>query len=388
VWWVVGVIVLAAAGAGAWLVFSPSPAEPSADSMTVAATRGTQRQTVGATGTIQPARRADLQFAVSGEVTEVLVAEGDTVTAGQVLARVDDELLAAEVAAADADLDAARARRDDDVAAGASATQLAADDAAVVSAQSRLASAQASLDHAQLRATIAGTVADVGLAVGDQVSGGDGSSPSDGATSPNAAQDDESGEDTPAITVVSTGRFVVDATVAAADVEPLKKGQQVEITPVDAAEPIEGTVTTVGRVAEATDSGAAAFPVTIEVTGEHDDVYAGSSATVTIIVAERADVLTVPTPALHGEGDSAYVYKMVDGRRVKTPVRVGTAYGALTEIVSGLAEGDEVEVAGFVRRPGGDQGGDQGGEQGGPVNGGPQFQPGDVVKIPGGGGGK
>jgi macrolide-specific efflux system membrane fusion protein len=385
---VAGVIVLAAAGAGAWLVFAPSEAEPSADSMTVAATRGTQRQTVGATGTIQPARRADLEFAVSGEVTEVLVAEGDTVTAGQVLARVDDELLAAEVAAADADLDAARARRDDDVAAGASDSQLAADDASVVSAQSRLASAQESLDHAQLRATLAGTVADVSLAVGDQVSGGDGSSPSDdGATSPNAAQDDESGEDTQAITVVSTGRFIVEASVAAADVGQLKKGQQVEITPVDATEPVEGTVTTVGRVAEADDSGAATFPVTIEVTGEHDDVYAGSSATVTVIVAERDDVLTVPTQALHGEGDETYVHKMVDSRRVRTDVRVGTAYGPLTEIVSGLAEGDEVEVAGFVRRPGGDQGGgDQGGEQGGgPVV---DVGPGGDGKVPDGGGGR
>jgi macrolide-specific efflux system membrane fusion protein len=382
---VAGVVVLAAAGAGAWLVFTPPQAETSADSMTVAATRGTQRQTVGATGTIQPARRADLQFAVSGEVTEVLVAEGDTVTAGQVLARVDDEVLRAQVAAADADLDAALARRADDVAAGASDTQLAADDATVVSARSRLASAQESLDHARLRATIAGTVADVGLAVGDQVSGGDGSSPSDGSTSPSAAQDDESGEDTPAITVVSTGRFVVDASVPAADVERLKKGQQAEITPVDAAEPVEGTVTTVGRVAEATDSGAAAFPVTIEITGEHDDVYAGSSATVTIVVEERADVLTVPTQALHGEGDSAYVNKMVDGRRVKTTVRVGTAYGSVTEILSGLAEGDEVEVAGFVGRPGGNQG-DQGGKAG--VDEGPQVGPGDVVVIPGGGGGK
>ena len=97
-------------------------------------------------------------------------------------------------------------------------------------------------------------------------------------------------------------------------------------------------------------------------------------------------MLTVPTQALHGEGDSTYVHKMADGRRVKTAVRVGTAYGPLTEILSGLAEGDEVEVAGFVGRPGGNQGGDQGGKL--DVNEGPKVGPGDVVVIPGGGGGK
>jgi multidrug efflux pump subunit AcrA (membrane-fusion protein) len=384
VWWAAGAIVLAAAGAGAWLVITPSAAEPPADSMTVAATRGTQRQTVDASGTVGPAARADLEFAVSGEVTAVLVAEGDTVTKGQVLATVDDEVLRAEVTAADANLDAAQARHDDDVAAGASDTQLAADGAAVVSAQSKLAAAQESLNQASLRATIAGTVADVGLAVGDQVSGGDGSSPSDGSTSPSAAPDDQSGEDTTAITVVSTGRFVVDASVAGADVAKVKKGQQVEVTPVDATQPVAGTVTAVGLVAEADDSGAATFPVTIAVTGTHDDVYAGSSATVAIVVEERADVLTVPTQAVHGEGDDTYVYEMAGGARVKTAVRIGTAYGPQTEIVSGLAEGDEVELAGFVRRPSGDGGENDGnGGQVG-VDEGPQLVPGGGM-MPGGG---
>lgn len=385
VWWAAGVLVLAAAGAGAGLVFTPSAAEPSADAMSVAATRGTQRQTVDASGTVGPAAEADLEFAVSGEVIAVLVAEGDRVTKGQVLATVDDELLRAEVTAADADLDAARARRDDDAAAGASDTQLAADDAAVVSAQSKLAAATESLHQASLRATIAGTVAEVGLAVGDRVSGG--SSPSDGSTSPSAAQDDQSGEDTSAITVVSTGRFVVDASVPGADVAKVKKGQQVEVTPVDATQPVAGTVTSVGLVAEADDSGAATFPVTVAVTGTHDDVYAGSSATVSIIVAERADVLTVPTQAIHGEGGDTYVYKVVDGTRVRTAVKIGVAYGPQTEIVSGLAEGDEVELAGFVRHPGGDSGGNGGnGGKGGQVgvDEGPQLAPGGGM-MPGGG---
>jgi multidrug efflux pump subunit AcrA (membrane-fusion protein) len=378
IWSAVAVVVLAG-GAGAWFVLAPSEAQ-STTTATATVTSGPQRQTVSATGTVQPAQRADLEFAVSGEVTAVLVAEGDTVTAGQALARVDDALLAAQVDAADSALDAAQARRDDDTAAGATDTRLAADDAAVVSARSRLASAQASLGHATLRATIAGTVVAVGLAVGDQVSGGDGSAPDDDATAPNSVPDDQS-DDTSAVTVVSTDRYVVDASVAGSDVDEVRAGQAVEITPVDATEPVEGTVRSVGLVAETADSGAATFPVAVEVTGERDDIFGGSSATVTIVVEERDDVLTVPSQALHSEGGTTYVYKIASGRRVRTTVELGTAYGPQTEVRSGLAEGDEVELTGFVRMPG--SGNDQ---NGGKVDGGPELRPGGGTVFPGGAG--
>ena len=372
--WLAVVVVVAAGGAGAWLVLRPSSAAPAAQAMTAAVTSGPQRQTVSATGTVKPAKQADLSFAVSGEVTAVLVAEGDTVTAGQVLATVDDELLRAEVDAAQSNLDAADARRDDDTAAGASATQLSADDAAVVSARSRLTSAQDSLGQARLRATIAGTVAAVDLAVGDRVSGGDnGSAPSGDSSTP--TDQSGSGSTTAQFTVVSTNRFIVEASVASGDVERVKARLAADVTPVDATEPVPGTVTTVGLVAQVDDSGVATFPVTIDVTGERDNIYAGSSATVTIVVEERPGVLTVPSQALHSEGGQTYVYKIVGGERVRTDVEIGTAYGPQTEVVSGLAEGDEVEIDGFVRAPGaGNQDNQNGGGQG------PKM-------FPGGGGG-
>lgn len=362
--WLAVAVVLAAGGAGAWLLLRPPPAESTQETMTAAASVGTQRQTVSATGTVQPAERADLGFAVSGEVTEVLVTEGDTVTAGQVLATVDDELLAAEVDAAESELDAAQARRDDDTAAGASDTQLAAAEAAVVSASSRLTAAQEALEQADLTSTIAGTVAAVDLAVGDQV-GGDAPQGDDDATALG-------------ITVVSTNRYIVEAAVAGSDVERLEAGMAAEVVPVDAVEPVEGTVRTVGLVAEADDSGVATFPVTVDLTGEPKGVFAGSSATVSIIVEEREDVLTVPSQALHGEGGETYVNKVVNGEPVRTDVEVGTAYGPLTEIVSGLAEGDEVELAGFTRPPGG--GGDDDGGDGNT-----KIFPGGGGPMPGGG---
>jgi multidrug resistance efflux pump len=56
--------------------------------------------------------RVELAFEGSGQLTEILVDEGDRVKAGQVLARLDDRIARAQVAKAQAALEAAVARRD------------------------------------------------------------------------------------------------------------------------------------------------------------------------------------------------------------------------------------------------------------------------------------
>jgi len=64
-----------------------------------------------APGRVEPVHDAvKLAFEAQGRIAEILVDEGDTVHAGQVLARLDDRLAKARVAAADAGLAQAKAR--------------------------------------------------------------------------------------------------------------------------------------------------------------------------------------------------------------------------------------------------------------------------------------
>jgi len=365
-----GVVVVAAGGAAAWWLLKP--AEASTTPVVVSATVGTQRQTVSASGTIEPAAQADLNFSVSGEVTQVLVKEGDQVTTGQALATVDDTLLQAQLTAAQASLDAAEDKESSDDSASAQA--------AVVSAESDVTAAQEAVDNATLKSTIDGTVVTVGLKVGDRVSTG-----SSGGSGGNGNSGGGSDTSTTQFTVVSTNTFVVDAKVGSSDIAQVKQGMAAEVTATGATEAVDGTVQTVGLVASADDSGAATFPVTIAVTGEQKNIYAGSSATVSIVVEERQNVLTVPALALHTDGNTTYVNKMVDGKAVRTNVKVGASFGPQTEIVSGLKENDQIEVAaaaptgggGGTRNgnggnvfPGGGFNGGGGGFQGGGGNGG------------------
>jgi hypothetical protein len=45
--------------------------------------------------------------------------------------------------------------------------------------------------------------------------------------------------------------------------------------------------------------------------------------------------------------------KMAGGKAVKTPVKIGTVYGATTQILSGLKSGDTVQVPGITLPSGG-----------------------------------
>ena len=300
-------------------------------------------------------------------MTAVLVEAGDKVHKGDRLATLDTSSLDAALTSAQAQLDASQAQYDDDVDADASSTQLAADTAAVAAAESGLSQAKDDLASATLRATMSGTVASVDVAVGDQVSGSS-SNGSDGATGDDPSSGSDTGSTTTSqVVLVSPRHFKVVADVAADDVTSVKKGMQVQLTPSGASKAVFGTVTAVGLVAEASSSGAATFPVTVVVTGAQPKLYAGTSATVSIITKQVTDVLAVPAMALHTSGSTTYVEKLVGGKQVRATVKIGDTYGSNTEVISGLEAGDKVVLA-TLKLPTGN--GNDGGNNGGKFPGG------------------
>ncbi|MEO7236721.1 MAG: biotin/lipoyl-binding protein [Lapillicoccus sp.] len=353
----VAVLVVAAAAGGWWWTHRPTAAAAAVATQLVAASTETVKETVSATGTIQPATQANLKFAQSGKVTAVSVKVGDTVTAGQALGAIDGTNLTAALTLAQQQLTAAQAQLTAATTA-ANAQQIASANAQVTSAQTKVTSAQQALDQATLSSSIAGTVASVNVGVGDTVSGGTSSSGSSGSSAASGASGSgasgsgaasaagssaASSASSAQFVVIATNAWVVNATVGASDLAKLKSGLQATITPTDAAQPIFGTLSTVGVIGT-TSGGTSTFPVTIAVTGAPTGLYAGTTANVVITYKQVPDVLTVPTAAIHDEAGQTVVYQMKDGAQVSTPVTVGTVYGATTQITKGLAAGDEVVV--------------------------------------------
>jgi HlyD family secretion protein len=92
--------------AGAASASSPQPLPVTAQAVRV----GTLTSTFALTGTVVPARQANLASVISGTVREVTVQIGDRVSAGQLLVQIDDSTLQAQLAQDEATLTEARAR--------------------------------------------------------------------------------------------------------------------------------------------------------------------------------------------------------------------------------------------------------------------------------------
>ncbi|HEY8450348.1 MAG TPA: HlyD family efflux transporter periplasmic adaptor subunit [Bacillota bacterium] len=110
--WLIIVAVAVLAAAGAYIAWGqrgaalPEEGEQEAPREPVVSDAGV----VIAEGEVVPIRESSLSFAVGGIVAEVFVEEGEAVTAGQVLARLDARQQAAAVAQAEADVQRAIAR--------------------------------------------------------------------------------------------------------------------------------------------------------------------------------------------------------------------------------------------------------------------------------------
>ncbi len=302
--------------------------------------RGTMQQAISANGVIQPAQVADLNFTVSGRVTAVDAAVGQTVGAGAVLAAVSATALDVQEASAQASYDAAEAKLAADRNAGAPTSQVQADVAAIAAAAAQLTTAKKAVAGATLLSPIAGTVASVGLTVGEQVSGSSGSAsspsrgPSGGTLNGSGAQ----------VVVESTDNFVIDTTVDDTQVGALAVGDHVLVVPTASAPPVPGTLTSVGQIAQP-GTGIPSYPITITLTGTPSGIVAGMTAQLTIVVKQLKGVLEVPTPAIsYKRGRPAVTVVEAGGARVVHPVTIGTTTGGETEITHGLSAGARVAV--------------------------------------------
>ncbi|WP_456844424.1 efflux RND transporter periplasmic adaptor subunit [Cellulomonas sp. P5_C6] len=333
---------------------------------TVAASLTTMQKSVSGSGTLTPSVQQDVSFDVSGTVTAVPVAVGQTVTVGQTLATVDTLQLNADLLQAKATLASAQAKLSD----ASGTAQVAAAQAQVDVAQSGVDTAQTAMDGATLTAPVAGLLTAVNLEVGDAVSGGStGNAPSGSSTGTTS---------TAQFTIVGTDAWEVDVTVSDADVALIAVGDQAEVTLDGATTPIFGTISEIGLLSTS-DSGVAAYPVTVAVTGDQAGLHDGVAADVALVYERRTDVLTIPSLAVTTATDGTTTVKEVDadGKTIDVTVTTGETSGNLTEITAGLAEGDEVVLATFTPGSGGTGRQNQnqqdgqfpsGGFQGGPPN--------------------
>jgi HlyD family secretion protein len=87
----------------------------------------------------------------------------------------------------------------------------------------------------------------------------------------------------------------------------------------------------------------------ITVDDARGDLLPNTNVTVTVTTSQRFNVLSIPREALHTDGGD-YVYRVLNGKLVRTPVQVGVVNLTRAEIVNGLTDKDTVATSSLSNR--------------------------------------
>jgi len=333
----IGACVLVAA-AGLWIALRPS--EKSGMTLETAPTeRITIRNSVTATGTVEPVTEVEVGTQVSGIIDKLYADYNDVVKAGQLIAEMDKVTLQAELESSQAELASCKTEYEYRMKEYSRTRTLhekeLVSDAEYDEALYLYEKARNAYEQAQ--AAIVKVKRNLGYATI--------TSPIDGVVISRAVEEGQTvaaGFETPTLFTIANDltQMQVVADVDEADIGQVSDGQRVEFT-VDA------------------------YPDdTFEAYNPELKLKPGLTANVTIFTLEKDDALAVPTKALRFVPDGELLAALglraeaaaeaEPGKRelwvkqgttlVPRYVTAGSASGELTEIVDGLNDGEEVAV--------------------------------------------
>jgi hypothetical protein len=116
-----------------------------------------------------------------------------------------------------------------------------------------------------------------------------------------------------------------------------------QVTTDGTTKAVTGVVVSVGLTETASDD--TAYPVVIALSRHATSLVSGADAAVTVDLASAADVIAVPTSAVHHNGAATYVERLRGGKLVHVSVKVGAVGPALTEVRSGVSAGERIVLA-------------------------------------------
>ena len=298
--------------------------------------RGDIAQRVSANGTLNPVSLVSVGTQVSGAVRALHVNFNDRVKKGQVLLELDDALLAtqvrqsaANVLSAEASLELARSTeaRQRELVARKFISERELEQAVQVrrSAEAALAVARAQADrdrvnlaYAVIRSPIDGIVIDRVVDVGQTVA---------------------ASFQTPTLIKIAGDlrQMQIDTSFAEADIGNVRVGQPARFT-VDAFpdRQFSGRVDQI-RLNPTNQQNVVTYNVVIAVANPDEELLPGMTATVTLVVAERKDVLRVPNAALRFRppGDAAATGAASEGAARRDGARAGRETEAGARATSG-----------------------------------------------------
>jgi len=296
------------------------------------------QQTLSLSGALRAVDISSVKARVAAEVREISVREGDTVRAGQIVARMDVTEFQARVDQARGTLNAARAQldiatknRDNNRALvekgfisknafDNSASQYATAEANVEAAKGALDVVQKLVNDTVIRSPISGVVAMRYVQAGEKVSA-----------------------DNKLLDIVNLQKMELEAAVPTNDITNVAIGQRVTLRIEGLPQMIEGKVV---RINPATQSGSRSVLVYVQIANPQNQLRSGMFAEAQLILKTKTGVLALPQNAIRKDGNGTYVYVVEGGVLARKPVTIGmsgrTSDDYMTEVLSGIDFGTQI----------------------------------------------
>lgn len=290
----------------------------------VAASRRAVAASYTGTTTLEPRAESQVVAKTSGVALAVMVEEGQQISAGQALVRLDPDRARLAVAQAEAQMrklenNYHRARQlvDQQMISANDVDQIKFD---LENARAQYNLAKLELSYTTVVAPISGTIASRSIKTGNFVQ-----------------------INTPIFRIVDNSKLEATLNVPERELATLKAGLPV-LLQADAlpGKTFQGVV---DRVANVVDAGSGTFRVVCAFADK--TLQPGMFSRIRIDYDQRADALVVPRIALLDDGDPA-VFVVRDGKAARVPVKLGYADGEWLEVREGLKAGDRVVTAGKV----------------------------------------
>ena len=328
---------LASAGAAFVLLAACAEPEETAPIYEVAGvSRANISVSVGSAGVVEPLASVEVKSKASGEVLELHVETGDSVTAGELLVRIDPRTVRNRLAQAEAELKAAQSRQsisesqmeraESLVKQGTfteadyelAALELANAEAQVVSSRVEVENARIAVDDTEIRAPVSGTIIEKPVEKGQVIS-----SPTQ-----------DVGGGTSLMKMADLGAVQVRALIDETDIGKVRTGMNATVTVAAYPnQPFNGQVQKIEPQA-VVEQNVTMFAVIISIQNPDGLLLPGMNAEVDVSIARGNDLMTIPVMALRTQRDLA-----------STAAILGVEVNALSRQIAQSRSGSEGEDA-------------------------------------------
>lgn len=307
---------------------SIAPHDPAIDVEVAPARHRLIREEISAVGTLRAVESVMLRPEIAGRIDKIHFRDGQTVRAGDLLFELDATVIGAEVEQARAELDLARSnvRRTRELANQrfVSARSLDEAESSMRVLEAKLKVAQARMGKTRLKAPFDGVLGLRKVSVGDYV---------------------DVGADL--VLVEDLSSMQVDLRLPERFLGAIEPGQAILLT-LDAY-PSASLRAHLVAIDAQVDAGGRALLVRGRLDTSDTKLRTGMFARARLVTGESPNAVVVPEEALMVGADESHVF-VVDGDHARrVVVRTGRRTAGVVEVLSGLAAGDRVVVAGQLK---------------------------------------